>query len=942
MVLKEYFTEESFDIPGVDIPCCIGDYMDIRDNDPSSFEWDEGTVEGFHYCACRKLHCLKEGEPLCDLDAVDDFTEKISTRSIDRYDAAQEADRKLDKMLQMRRENDLRLGEVLTLFKKKKGEDNLGHRSIGTFAVEHLDFSGRLASELMHNHEIFSALQITKEAFRQGEIAKSALRHLSKILTPQNEAEWLSKAQNLSLRALENAVDEALKEKELAAQASEKDNISPGSSCNDDAFTHCAPAIPSEECDEKRQGVMMYFNVSNRLAPAWDFALEHFRNKEHYNGPISGFVEALLADYISSGGAAPTPLESGMLPAFYRCYIKEDERNEELMFGCPSIPDEVDHHGPEDEAHRHGSEEDDDDEELTGRRIIFPPSYYENPDTLEEITAKLIELGRNRQELDVGIGKILRAIDDWSLHRILNCRHIIEYGKKRCELPKPMLYRLINLVNGFRRHPLVEKAFRKKLISREQAQQILRVVTVGNEMIWIDYAVHVSVLQLKEEVERCARIIEYDCFAPVFYNILPGFRYITDDRYHELSEEMKDILRTGSWYQRSSSELSWPIEENSDERLLMEHDPCIDEPWKYFKDIDELEAYKAELARTVMGNPLCARGTGRGSSDGLSAATSQGSEDVLRACQANSGQETETSLCASLEPASPAAKSGATTSPLGIGACSHGTGANGNGSNNNGSSHSSANRNCPNSTVHNEETLAKAREICTMPHDADAAETFLMDILEDDRGSRLNTTHRLKWGQTPFSVREESILGKKESVPGMSIKFFLPEELFDLWNTVFAIWLRRSVAEGAVYPVVGCPPIEMAEGFLAALLQGWLLTEKAHLRFTSNYAILKRDHFRCQVPGCNCRRNLHVHHIIWRSHGRIDAHWNLITLCATHHLYILHNLLTLRIEGTAPHDLTFTFGPRFHGDERPFLKYIRGRKVLTGETVQCYDTADRA
>ena len=492
----------------------------------------------------------------------------------------------------------------------------------------------------MHNHEMFLALQLTEEAFRQGEIAKSALRHLSRVLTAENEAEWLSKAQNLSLKALENAVDEALKEKGLVTQASEKDNISPGNSCSDDAFTPCAPAIPSEESagtdsffSGKRgrspsNGVMMYFNVSNRLAPAWDFALEHFRNKEHYNGPISGFVEALLADYISSGKGsgfgAPAPLESGMLPAFYRCYIKEDERNEELLFGCPSVPDEVAHHGPEDKAHLHGSEEDD-DEELMGRRIIFPPSFHENPDTLEELTAKLIELGRNRQELDVGIGKILRAIDDWSLHRILNFRHIIEYGKERCELPKPMLYRLINLVNGFRRHSLVEKAFRKKLISREQAQQILRVVTAENEMIWIDYAAHVAVVTLKEEVERCARIIEYDCFAPVFYNILPGFRYITDDRYHELSEEMKDILRTGSWYQRSSSELSWPIEENSDELLLMEHDPRIDEPWKHFKDIDELEAYKAELARkaalamAARENPLSACDTGQGSADGVCA-----------------------------------------------------------------------------------------------------------------------------------------------------------------------------------------------------------------------------------------------------------------------------------------------------------------------------------
>ncbi|MGV8119102.1 MAG: HNH endonuclease [Candidatus Xenobiia bacterium LiM19] len=929
MKLKEYFTEEPFDIPGVDIPCCTGDYMDIRNNDPSSIEWDENTSEGYHYCACRRVYCLKEGEPLCDLDAVDEFTEKISTRSIDRYSAALEAEGKLDEMLQMRRENDLRLGEVLTLFKEKKGEDYLGHRSIGTFAVEHLDFSGRLASELMHNHEMFSTLQLTKEAFRQGEITKSALRHLSKVLTPDNEAEWLSKARDLPIRALKRAVREAALMKTFQEAVGEEVIEAVSEALDEAAPKETAPAASEKSSLSPSNGAMMCFNVSNRLAPAWDFALEHFRNKEHYNGPISRFVEALLADYITSGKGsgfgAPTPLESGMLPVFYRRYIREDEKNGELLFVCPSVPDEADQHSSGDEAQQHGSEEEDDDdgnEELTGRRIIFPPSFYENPDTLEELTAMLIELGRNRQELDVGIGKILRAIDGWSLYRILNFSHIVEYGKEICELPKPVLYRLITLANRFRRHPLVEKAFRKKLISKEQALQILRVVTAENEMIWIDYAAHVSVITLKEEAERCARIIEYDGFAFISFNILPGFRYITDDRYHELPEEMKDILRTGSWYQRSSPELSWPIEENSDEQMLMEHDPCIDEPWKHFKDIDELEAYKAGITGTAGKNPLCASDTGQDGADVLCAslepappaAPGESGADVLcaplePASPAAHGESGADVLCAPLEPASPAAKSGAAASPLGI-TCKDGASLDGTCSQSTGSG--------SNSTVHAEETLAKVREICTMPHGADPAETFLMDILEGDSGSRLNDTHRLKCR--------------------MSIKFFLPEELFDLWNTVFTIWLRKSVAEEMTDGTKDCDSVEvgtdtfftesMAEGFLAALLQGWLLTEKAHLRFTRDYAILKRDRFRCQVPGCNCRRNLHVHHIIWRSKGGTDDPANLIVLCTKCHIRLLHNLLTLNIEGTAPHNLTFTFGPRSHGDERPFLKYVRGRKVL--------------
>ncbi|MGV8119635.1 MAG: HNH endonuclease [Candidatus Xenobiia bacterium LiM19] len=340
--------------------------------------------------------------------------------------------------------------------------------------------------------------------------------------------------------------------------------------------------------------------------------------------------------------------------------------------------------------------------------------------------------------------------------------------------------------------------------------------------------------------------------------------------------------------------------------------------------------------------------------------TGQGSKDSLCAC--NTGQGSIDVLCAPLEIAPPASKSGANllcasfetaSSPAeyGVaaslqeitckdgnfsgGACSHdtGTGANGNSANchdaNNRDSNNSRNSdssrfsrsdgcdNIVNSTVHAEETMAKVREICTMPHGADPAETFLMDILEGDSGSRLNTTHRLKCR--------------------MSIKFFLPEELFDLWNTVFTAYLQQSVAEGTMLRRVNDvediyrSPLDYAdsaESFLAALLQGWLLTEKAHLRFSRDYAILKRDRFRCQVPGCNCRRNLHVHHIIWRSKGGTDDPANLIVLCTKCHLRLLHNLLTLKIEGTAPHNLTFTFGPRSHGDEWPFLKYVRGRKVL--------------
>ncbi|MGV8122949.1 MAG: hypothetical protein AB2L14_24580 [Candidatus Xenobiia bacterium LiM19] len=60
-------------------------------------------------------------------------------------------------------------------------------------------------------------------------------------------------------------------------------------------------------------------------------------------------------------------------------------------------------------------------------------------------------------------------------------------------------------------------------------------------------------------------------------------------------------------------------------------------------------------------------------------------------------------------------------------------------------------------------------------------------------------------------------------------------------------------------------------------------------------------------------------------------HTNLITLCKVCHKHILHDLMALKIEGTAPHNLTFTFGPHSSNSDGPFLIYHKGRKLLKSQ-----------
>jgi hypothetical protein len=72
-------------------------------------------------------------------------------------------------------------------------------------------------------------------------------------------------------------------------------------------------------------------------------------------------------------------------------------------------------------------------------------------------------------------------------------------------------------------------------------------------------------------------------------------------------------------------------------------------------------------------------------------------------------------------------------------------------------------------------------------------------------------------------------------------------------------------------------------------------------------SVFVRDGWRCAAPGCSSRRNLEVHHVVYRSHGGSDDGWNLVTLCRFHHQRGEHGGL-LSVRGRAPTGLTWRLG----------------------------------
>jgi len=73
--------------------------------------------------------------------------------------------------------------------------------------------------------------------------------------------------------------------------------------------------------------------------------------------------------------------------------------------------------------------------------------------------------------------------------------------------------------------------------------------------------------------------------------------------------------------------------------------------------------------------------------------------------------------------------------------------------------------------------------------------------------------------------------------------------------------------------------------------------------------VFARDRWRCAVPACGARSNLHDHHIQFRSQGGDNAHDNRVTVCAWHHLRGIHAGL-VRASGSAPGNVRWDLGLR--------------------------------
>jgi len=146
------------------------------------------------------------------------------------------------------------------------------------------------------------------------------------------------------------------------------------------------------------------------------------------------------------------------------------------------------------------------------------------------------------------------------------------------------------------------------------------------------------------------------------------------------------------------------------------------------------------------------------------------------------------------------------------------------------------------------------------------------------------------------------------SIPCAQVTFFAPQSVIALAEETMMALRIGSEPRGSAF-----------ERMLALAMLEWMAAP-AH-----RDPVFARDGWRCAVPGCSSRRNLHDHHVVFRSHGGDNAHDNRITVCAAHHLHGLHRG-RIRAHGAAPHGVVWELGIRFGGGEP--LARLHGDRYL--------------
>jgi len=433
-------------------------------------------------------------------------TPRGGSRGMFRDLAALVLDRHLRRLVRIRQPVDLRLGLLLVRVDSCSGHLALGFARLSDYATERLGLPARRVQTLLALARRLAELPRLAAAFEAGIISLSQVRLLLRVATAANEAGWIERAGETTVRRLEIAVRAAVSEAGAAAPLEEGAANGGAAAADDDAAVD----------DDAPAGEFIAFDAPAAIHARWEQALEIARRSAGAGDPAWRSVEFIVADYLSGvpdlaallarmSGARSGGERSAGDAAAADAFPARSAGDPPCPGGTPCPGESVDGTGIElFEEVLAGLEA-----EVTSRDpaipsdgpvVVLPDSVQETAaDTAVDLDARLRELVRIRQNISWNLGRLLRLFADRRLYRELGFMSLARFCRERLGLGVRRAWLLIGLERRLVMLPGIAHAYRSGALSWVRASTLARVASEVSEQRWLRLAAAVTVRRLLEE-----------------------------------------------------------------------------------------------------------------------------------------------------------------------------------------------------------------------------------------------------------------------------------------------------------------------------------------------------------------------------------------------------------------------------------------------------------
>lgn len=376
------------------------------------------------------------------------------------------------------------IGKALARLQQGDALMDLGYSAFRDYVHQRVGMSETLGYELARIERKLVKFPLIDAAFQDGRLSRSHVRLLLKNISPDEEAEWVARAEGLTVRRL----DDALRERPKAPAAEPEGETAP-------AFEPPDSAVFADDELAPPAGRTVEFMATRLQAAKFDAALELGRRHAGANAPEAAIVELMAAEFLNAeGNDALNRAEGKWQPplreeedfAAIHAEREEKSRRQQRMV---------------ERAYNHWSHF---DWRIPLVNVVPELDVPDNATAWEadQVVRKAVLLG---QRVRAYMMRLLYTVSATGLRVDMGFLSLSHYGVERLGLAPRTVSGLVSLQRAFFYFPVVARAFYSGQLTQTQAEQVVQVAREETQGAWIAYARSVTAKQLCAEVKQARK-----------------------------------------------------------------------------------------------------------------------------------------------------------------------------------------------------------------------------------------------------------------------------------------------------------------------------------------------------------------------------------------------------------------------------------------------------